>query len=435
VDAPDQKRKLHHEPVPRLGGLAVGAAYLLAYSVWLLTPLQAGAILNAHLSVVGRMLPAALVVVAYGLADDLRGLKPRDKILGETIAACLVWWAGVRMESVAGFEIAPWASLPLTIMWLLLCTNAFNLIDGMDGLATSMALVGSAATLLAALWQGNIALALAVAPLAGALAGFLRYNKPPASIFLGDCGSLLVGFLLGSFALLWSQKSATLLGLAAPVMAVALPLLDTSVAIGRRFLSGRPLFGADRGHIHHRLLDQGLTPGRALAVLFAAAGCAALLSLGASVLRQEAAAFAVLVFFVLAWAGIGRLRYVEFGAARRWLARGAMREELQGQIVLERMRREMNAAQRPEECWRALDKAAGELGFREVELHWLGQVFRSSRDEPGAAWTMSVPISEGETLELRRSAGLAALAQATGPFADTAAEMLRSKQDGLRSRA
>jgi hypothetical protein len=112
-----------------------------------------------------------------------------------------------------------------------------------------------------------------------------------------------------------------------------------------------------------------------------------------------------------------------------------MREELQGQIVLERMRREMTAAQRPEECWRALDQAAGELGFREVELRWLGQVFRSSRDEPGAAWTMSVPISEGETLELRRSAGLAALAQATGPFADTAAEMLRSKQDGLRSRA
>ena len=153
-------------------------------------------------------------------------------------------------------------AVPLTILWLVGCSNAFNLIDGLDGLATGVGLFATATAFLSALLTGNIALAIVTAPLLGALLGFLPYNFSPASIFMGDCGSLTVGFLLGCFGVIWSQKSATLLGMTAPLIALAIPLLDTALAIARRFLRRQPVFGADRGHIHHRLLARGFTPRR-----------------------------------------------------------------------------------------------------------------------------------------------------------------------------
>jgi UDP-GlcNAc:undecaprenyl-phosphate GlcNAc-1-phosphate transferase len=152
--------------------------------------------------------------------------------------------------------------LPVTVLWLLACANAFNLIDGLDGLASGVGLFATLTTLCAALMHGDMELALATAPLAGALIGFLRYNFNPASIFLGDCGSLSIGFLLGCYAVMWSQKSATLLGMAAPAIVLAAPLVDTALSIARRFIQHKPIFGADRGHLHHRLLDRGFVrPG------------------------------------------------------------------------------------------------------------------------------------------------------------------------------
>src|SRR5437764_1589081 len=135
-----------------------------------------------------------------------------------------------------------------------------NLIDGLDGLASGIGLFASATALLAALLQNNIALAYATVPLVGCLLGFLRFNFNPATIFLGDCGSLFIGFLLGCYGVLWSQKSATILGMTAPLMALSIPLLDTTIAIIRRFVRQQPIFSGDRDHIHHRLLDRGLTP-------------------------------------------------------------------------------------------------------------------------------------------------------------------------------
>src|SRR5947208_10567281 len=167
--------------------------------------------------------------------------------------------AGVNVSGVAGFAAHGWWSFPITVGWLVVCSNAFNLIDGMDGLATGVGLFAAFTTLAAALLQNNALLALATAPLVGALLAFLRYNFNPASIFLGDCGSLTIGFLLGCFAAVWSQKSATLLGMTAPVMALSVPLLDTGIAVVRRFLRRQPIFSADRNHLHHRLLDRGFS--------------------------------------------------------------------------------------------------------------------------------------------------------------------------------
>ena len=156
--------------------------------------------------------------------------------------------------------ISPWLSLPLTLLWLVGCANAFNLIDGIDGLATGAGLFATVTILIGALLSNNVPLALATVPLAGALLGFLRYNFNPASIFLGDSGSLTIGFLLGCYGVLWSQKGATMLGMTAPLMALAVPLLDTGLAVARRFLRHQPIMSGDAAHIHHRLLARGLTP-------------------------------------------------------------------------------------------------------------------------------------------------------------------------------
>jgi UDP-N-acetylmuramyl pentapeptide phosphotransferase/UDP-N-acetylglucosamine-1-phosphate transferase len=144
------------------------------------------------------------------------------KILGQIVAALLACNANVQIQSVAGFAIAStWWHVPITVLWLVTCSNAFNLIDGLDGLAVGVGLFATATAFLSALIGGNYALALATAPLLGALLGFFPYNFEPASIFMGDCGSLTVGFLLGCFGVIWSQKSATLLGMTAPLLALA----------------------------------------------------------------------------------------------------------------------------------------------------------------------------------------------------------------------
>src|SRR5436190_10487499 len=166
----------------------------------------------------------------------------------------------------------------------------------MDGLAAGIGLFATLTMLLAALSQGNLPLALATAPLAGCLLGFLRYNFNPASIFLGDSGSLLIGFLLGSYSVIWSQKSATLLGMAAPALALALPLLEVGLSIVRRFLGYEAIFTGDRGHIHHRLLDRGFTTRRVALLLYGACGVGASLSLTQGLLHQTYGVIAVVLF-------------------------------------------------------------------------------------------------------------------------------------------
>ena len=216
LDHPDRTRKLHQAAVPRLGGVPILLAYAGSFLVLFALPMKAAGAIEANVSMIWRLLPAVGMVFFTGLADDLSGLSPWQKLLGQTAAVVAAFCAGVRIDSIAGHAMPTWCSLPLTLAWLLLCSNAFNLIDGIDGLATGVGLAATVTTMFAALLHGDAMLALATAPLAGCLLGFLPYNFNPASIFLGDSGSLLIGFLLGSYGIIWSQKSATMLGVAAP---------------------------------------------------------------------------------------------------------------------------------------------------------------------------------------------------------------------------
>src|SRR5262245_8055847 len=319
MDRPDGRRKLHSEPIPRIGGIPIALSCLAAYAILIASPLAALSIIQQNSLLVLKLLPAAALVFVIGLLDDLFGLKPSQKLIGQLLASSLAFWAGVRVIGISGHPIDIWWSFPLTLLWLIACANAFNLIDGVDGLASGVGFFATLTMILAAFLQNNVPLAMATVPLAGALLAFLRYNFNPASIFLGDSGSLLIGFLLGCYGALWSQKSATLLAMTAPLMALAIPILDVCLSIVRRFLRRQPIFGADRGHIHHRLLDRGLSPRRVALLLYAVGGLAALLSVLQSLARSHFSVLVLALFSGGAWLFVSRLGYVEFSAARRVL--------------------------------------------------------------------------------------------------------------------
>ena len=273
LDRPDRRRKIHTQPIPRLGGVPIASAVVISLAVFSLIPDAETQLFRSVLGQITPLLPAACLVFVLGLLDDLYDLRPWQKLSGQLAAATWIYVYGFRIESIAGvpFGDAYWITYPLTVAWLLACTNAFNLIDGIDGLASGVGFFATVTMLISALLHGNTELLILTVPLAAALLAFLRYNFNPASIFLGDSGSLLIGFLLGSYSIVWSYKSATILGMTAPILALSFPIAETVISVARRMLLGTPVFGADRGHIHHRLLNRGLGPRQAAVLIYAIA--------------------------------------------------------------------------------------------------------------------------------------------------------------------
>jgi UDP-GlcNAc:undecaprenyl-phosphate/decaprenyl-phosphate GlcNAc-1-phosphate transferase len=374
VDHPDALRKIHAEPIPRVGGVAIVIAYFLSFGFILVAPYR-GLSFDIH-AVLPRalvLLPAAGVMFAVGLIDDLWGLKPWQKLAGQMAAALLAFWAGVRIDFLGWHQLRFWIGFPVTIIWLVGCANAFNLIDGLDGLAAGVGLFATLTTLVAALTHNSLQLALVTAPLAGCLLGFLRYNFNPASIFLGDSGSLLIGFLLGCYGVMWSDKSATLIGLTAPMMAMAIPLLDVVLSIVRRFLRNQPIFGADRGHIHHRLLAKGLTPRGAAWCLYGICGIAAALSLLQDLVHDRAGGAIIVLFCIVTWIGVQHLGYAEFGIAGRLFVKGTLRSFVNVQLRLHEFEASLAACSSVEEYCTTIVEAGRQFGFSGVRIRLAGQ--------------------------------------------------------------
>jgi len=400
VDHPNEARKLHHSPIPRVGGIAIAVSYVLAFVLLLVSPLHGGS--QVSLPLILSIAPAIMIVFSTGLLDDLVGLSPRQKLGGQIIAGVLAYYCGVQITGIAGYSSLGWWSLPLTVLWLVGCSNAFNLIDGVDGLATGVGLFATLTIFLAALLHQNTALALATVPLAGALLGFLRYNFNPASIFLGDCGSLSIGFLLGCYGVIWSQKSATLLGMTAPLMALSIPLLDTALAIVRRFLRHQPIFGADRNHIHHRLLDRGFSARRVTLSLYALCGVAAAFSLLQSMPHNQFGGLIIVVFCAATWIGVQHLGYSEFGTARRLALQGTFRHILHAQLYMSNFEKKLAVATTGDECWSAIREAGKDYGFKEVRMHLGGQLYEAHLGDTSLekCWTMRIPLSDSDYVNL-----------------------------------
>src|SRR5580658_4961307 len=440
LDYPDELRKVHKSPVPRVGGVPLMVAYLGAFAVLLVSPLAATRVVEHGLPIAWKILPGAALVFGIGLLDDLRGLKPWHKFAGQAVAASVAIWAGVHVSALGGLAMPLWLSLPITLLWLVGCSNAFNLIDGVDGLAAGAGFFATITILLGALLTKNVTLSLAMAPLAGALLGFLRYNFNPASIFLGDSGSLTIGFLLGCYGVLWSEKAATILGMTAPLMALALPLLDTAIAIARRFLREQPIMSADAGHIHHRLLARGLTPRKTALVLYAACGIAASLSLLASISHGQYMGLVMLVFCAAAWIGVQHLGYVEFGVASRMFVGGAFRRHLSNELAVRSFDEALAKSSTPEERWTVICNACRQFGFTHAELQLNGRRFEETlADTNGnAVWNLDIPVAGDGHLRLTRCFGESRLPTALAPIAETLHKHLCSngiapQTNGLKS--
>jgi UDP-GlcNAc:undecaprenyl-phosphate GlcNAc-1-phosphate transferase len=369
VDQPDDRRKMHMMPIPRLGGVAIFAAVIGTYASSLLFKLSAASLIRTGMPFAMKLLPAVILIFGVGLLDDIIEVRPWQKLGAQSVAAVLAWTGGIRLENIGDHHFSTPLSFVGTLIWVVACSNAVNLIDGVDGLATGVALFATVTTLIAGLLNGNMALAFAAAPLAGALLGFLRYNFNPASIFLGDCGSLTLGFLLGCYGIVWSEKSTTLLSMTAPLLALSIPLLDSCIAVLRRFIRNQPIFGADYSHIHHKLLSRGLTPRRVVLVLYGFCGLGATASLLLTVKQQRYQGFVIVLVCLTVWLGIQHLGYNEFGVAGRMVVDGTLRRVLSAQIALVGFEQELSSATSLKQCWGTLCRSSPQFGFCGVELH------------------------------------------------------------------
>ena len=402
VDLPDDDRKLHLRAVPRVGGVPIvvacaGSFFLLK---WVFG--ARGQLHIQHGEILHAIVPAAAVVFATGLVDDLVGLKPWQKLVGQMVAAGVAISFGVRLST---HHLSPVVGIVGSLIWLICCTNAVNLIDGMDGLAAGVSLLSTLTMFVVALLFGRYGLALATVPLAGALLAFLRYNFSPASVFLGDCGSLTIGFLLGCFGLVWSQHTVSILGLAAPLMALALPLTDVGLAIVRRSLRSAPLFKGDRGHIHHRVLALGFSTSSTALILYAACCAGALLALVVSVNQRAFGWTSVVLFFVLLGIGIKRLGYIEFSAARRMLSRSSIRRAVKEEVELEELRVALMDARTVEGCWHVVRVTCRELSFSSARFQVGGVSFFEEffESDEGLACDIELTLGHGSWLILRHS--------------------------------
>ncbi len=415
----DDRREQPH--IPRLGGLAILVAALAAWGVLLFVPNDVRARFLSEWRTIALLMAPGTLVLLLGVYDDLMGATPWQKLIIETLAAGMVWWAGFRIVHlpIFGYGIHSLIlSLAVTVFWIVAMTNSFNLIDGLDGLAAGIAFFVTLSVFAVSLIQGNHFGCILAITLAGALLGFLRFNFSPATIFLGDTGSLFLGFVLATLAIHTSQKSSTLLAIVVPFVAFGLPVLDTLLTVVRRFLSGRPLFVGDHDHIHHRLLRR-FSPRAAALVLYA---LTALFSLGSLLIIHSTGNLVALVAVlagVSGWFLTSRLHYEELSELNAHVSQAlhSQRRVLANQILIRKVSGQLEEAQALEGSWQVLVKALEALDFDSVTCQlsgwqngsrpFLAPWSRPGENETGGCWTVSIPLRVGEKaigqLQLRRA--------------------------------
>lgn len=265
IDIPKDERRVHNHPIPRMGGLAIFLGFVLSLLLFV----------NMSTEVMG-MLVGAVIIVVMGALDDIVSLNAWVKLAGQVLAAVVAIRCGIVFDAISNpnffspITTIPIGnlSIPLTLLWIVGCTNAVNLIDGLDGLAVGVSAISSLSMLVVALFVAEPNISVILAALTGACLGFMPYNLNPAKIFMGDVGSQLLGFVLATVSIMGLFKFHAIVSFLIPVLAMAVPLADTVFAFFRRIFHGQSPFHADKGHFHHRLLAMGLSQKQAVAVLY-----------------------------------------------------------------------------------------------------------------------------------------------------------------------
>lgn len=289
VDIPNN-RKVHQKVIPRIGGLAIYIAFLCGFL--LISTFYDGLPIS--------ILIGASIIVLTGFIDDIYQIKPWQKMLGQVTAAGVVLANGLSITSLTipfvseSIQVSIWVALPISFFWIVGVTNAVNLIDGLDGLASGVSIIAALAIFIMALIMADIKVALLSAALVGSTLGFLIYNFHPAKIFMGDTGSLLLGFLLSVLSII-GFKQVTLVTFIIPIVILAVPLADTTIAIIRRKLNNQRIMDADKNHLHHRLLFSGFSHKQAVLFIYSIS----ILFGAAAILLYNANLFASTIIFIL----------------------------------------------------------------------------------------------------------------------------------------
>ncbi|MFO0725570.1 MAG: MraY family glycosyltransferase [Myxococcota bacterium] len=374
VDHPGDPRKIHKVPIPRIGGLAVvGAFFAPLIGLAIYTNRISGAIYQ-DLRLVGALIVGTTGIVLLGVYDDIRGADAKLKLTVQGLVAVFMWAAGFRIEVLgnpfgAAISIGV-LSLPLTMLWIVGVINALNLIDGLDGLATGVALFAVLVLFGVSYIDNALLLCVVLAALGGSLLGFLFFNFNPAKIFLGDSGSMFLGFILSSIAVWTQRKGPTAAALLIPVLALGIPILDTTLSVVRRVGKGKNPFKADREHLHHRLLALGLSHRNAVLTLYTASG---VFALGALALLDSdttrrviaLATVAVAIFILVRRAGVFKVPGVPAIVA------GPLDDDSSVRDLSRQTARRIRDLAGLEPAWECLAEMAHELPIAEMELAWV----------------------------------------------------------------
>jgi UDP-GlcNAc:undecaprenyl-phosphate GlcNAc-1-phosphate transferase len=369
LDVPTDGRRVHKQGIPRLGGVAIFASMLIALSTLPLIPNLLTQSLRGRTPEIFLVLVPTALVLMLGVYDDLRGAKAVVKFAGLGIIASLFYAMGGRIETLAipflgAIHFPPAAGFLITVFWLVGIANAFNLIDGIDGLAPGAALFSAIVILVISLVSENPLPIVITLVLCGGLAGFLRYNFNPASIFLGDSGSLSVGFLLAALSVVGVQKATTAVAVITPILAFGLPVIDTGVTMARRLVGRRPLFEGDGEHIHHMLLARGWSQRRVALILYAVCAIFGLLATLFTKTSPPLTGVVLFVVSVVVVIGVGQLRYHEVEELRAGVRRtvGHRRVRVANNV---RVRRAGLALSKAASLNEVFDALAGMLEFEE----------------------------------------------------------------------
>lgn len=291
IDIPKDARRMHKKPTPRIGGLAIVFGFLVAILCF------------AEISkpLMGTLLGAAIIVIT-GIIDDCRALDAKLKFVIQIIAALVVIFVGdIKIDVLTNpnilssnpyWVLPPWLSVTLTVIWIVFITNAVNFIDGLDGLAAGVSAIMSVSLVFIAIRVGEYSIAILGIAIMGSCFGFLPFNFNPAKIFMGDTGSTFLGFMLATLSIQGVFKSYAVISFAVPLLILGLPLFDASFAMIRRVATGKSPMIADRGHLHHRLIDMGFSQKQTVFILYAISG---VLGITAVLLAESGALRALLL--------------------------------------------------------------------------------------------------------------------------------------------
>ncbi|WMM24249.1 MraY family glycosyltransferase [Tissierella sp. MB52-C2] len=265
VDIPKDDRRIHKEPMPLIGGLAIFFSVIAVTLIFL--PLNR--------EIVSILIGGTIIVIG-GIIDDLRELNPKAKFVFQIIAGLIIIYGGVKVDFVtnpftkdSSLIYLHWLSIPITLFWIVGITNTLNFIDGLDGLSAGVAMISSITLMIVASKFGYTSIIILSASIAGACLGFLPFNFNPAKIFMGDTGALFLGFMLAAITIEGVMKSVATIAIVAPILILSVPIFDTTFAIFRRLLNGQSIASADKGHLHHRLLNKGYSQKKSVLILYA----------------------------------------------------------------------------------------------------------------------------------------------------------------------